>query len=122
MKFHSFENFLLETENVKLDKELREYVLTHINEDRFQLKSKNFYKEFIVTPYKKETSESLTTAYNRLVKSIENLNVEDMYDSVIKAELLPYSYGNVFTSKFSLKIIPELSMSLEPEQLRVITT
>lgn len=122
MKLHSFDKFLLEAETVKLDKDLREYVLTHVNDALFKLKSSDYYKEFSVTPYKKETLDSLKNAQSYLEKSIKDLNVEEMYDKVIKAELVPYTYGNVFTSKFSLKTVPDISMSLEPEQQRALAS
>ena len=105
MKLFSFADFLLETENVKLDKELREYELIHVNNSLFKLKSTDFYKEFNVMPYNNETLKSLEEARSYLEKATEDLGVEEMYSAVTRAERIPYTYGNVFPVKFSLKFL-----------------
>ena len=118
----SYENFIKETETVKTDKELREYTLTHMNDDFFQLRSKDFFKEFNVTPYKKEVLEKLKDAYDNLVEAVESEKVERLYSAVTKAELLDFNYGKVFQTKFSLVNIPELDANLSNEQKNTLAT
>jgi hypothetical protein len=108
MKFQSYFNFINESERVKLDADLREYTLTHTNGSNFKLKSKNFIKDFSVEPFKNEDKDKLKSALHSLEHSLETLDINDLYSAVEKAELIPYKYGNVYNTKFSLKIIPEL--------------
>ena len=119
MKFLSYENFLNE-ETVKIDKELREYVLTHMGEDRFQLKSKDFFKEFSVLPYQKELVIKLHNIHSDLISALDKMHAYDLYSCIEKAEKLPYVYGNVFTTKYSLLLVPEISSSLELDQKQSI--
>ena len=58
MEFLAFDKFF-EAEKVTLERNLREYVLAHQGEDKFQLKSNDLLKEFSVLPYKSETVEKL---------------------------------------------------------------
>ena len=122
MCFLSYKEFLNETETVKLDKELREYVLTHVKDDRFQLKSKDYYKEFSVLPYKSEILNKLHVIQDELAKAVESHNIQQLYRSVTDAERISYPYGNTFTSHFSLSSIPELTTTLEPDQQRDLAT
>jgi len=117
MEFLAFDKFF-ESEKVTLERNLREYVLTHQGEDRFQLKSNDLLKEFSVAPYKSETVEKLKSVHNKLVNSIQTLEIKDVYSSIIEAESIPYDYGNIYPTKFSLKEVPELMTSLDDEQLR----
>jgi hypothetical protein len=121
MEFLSYINFLLEKENVKLQKELREYTLTHMGADRFQLKSEDFYKDFSVLPYKKELVEPLKEIYGSLITAVESLKAEDLYSKVTKAESLPYDYGKVFGNKFTLSEVPDLMTTLDDEQKRALS-
>jgi hypothetical protein len=114
----SYNDFLKEEETVKMDSELREYTLTHMKDDRFQLKSKNFFKEFSVLPYKGELVEPLKQVHGELVKAIDTSNVENLYKAIKKAESIPYSYGGIFTSNYSLSEVPEFSTSLDVDQQR----
>lgn len=109
---------LSESENVKLEKPLREYILTHMNDARFQLKSDDFFREFSVTPYKQETLDKLRKLHDDLQNAVKDSNVEQMFTAVSSAELIPYTFGNIFPVKFSLKIIPDLIVGLEPDQKR----
>jgi hypothetical protein len=116
MEFLAFDKFF-ESEKVTLERNLREYVLTHRGEDRFQLKSDDLLKDFSVSPYKSETVEKLKSIYNRLVNSIQTLDIKDLYSSIIEAESIPFDYGNIYPMKFSLKEVPELMTSLDDDQL-----
>ena len=120
-RIKNFEKFLLESK-VKLDKELREYSLTHKTEALFQVKSRDFFKEFSVKPYNSESLKALPSAQKSLEKAIETLDVNALYSAITKAEAVPYDYSNVFTSKFSLKGIAGLSLNLEPEQSRMLNS
>jgi hypothetical protein len=116
MEFLAFDKFF-ESEKVKLERNLREYVLTHIGEDKFQLKSEDLLKDFSVSPYKSETIEKLKTVHNKLVNSIQTLEIKDVYSSIIEAESITYDYGNIYPMKFSLREVPELMTSLDDDQL-----
>jgi len=116
MEFLAFDKFF-ESEKVTLERNLREYVLTHMGEDKFQLKSDDLLKEFSVLPYKSETVEKLKSFHNKLVNSIQTLEIKDVYSSIIEAESIPYDYGNIYPTKFSLKEVPELMTSLDDDQL-----
>ena len=116
MNLQSYKDFIYESEKVNLDKDLKEYTLVHVKEDRFQLKSDDFYKDFTVLPYKSETLDDLKDVQYNLDKAIESLNIEEIYDKIVKAELIPYSYGNVFPIKYNLKNISSLSISIDNEQ------
>lgn len=116
MEFLAFDKFF-ETEKVTIERNLREYVLTHMGADRFQLKSDDLLKDFSVIPYKSETIEKLKTIHNKLVNSIQTLDIKDLYSSVMEAETIPYEYGNIYQTKFKLSEVPELMTSLEDEQI-----
>lgn len=116
MEFLAFDKFF-ESEKVTLERNLREYVLTHRGEDKFQLKSNDLLKEFSVSPYKSETIEKLKSVHNKIVNSIQTLDIKDLYSSIIEAESIPFDYGNIYPMKFSLKEIPELMTSLDDDQL-----
>lgn len=116
MEFLTFDDFLHESEKVSLERNLREYVLTHVSGDSFSMKRDNFMKDFKVLPYKSETVEKLKEAHNNLVNSIQTLDVKDMYSAITKAESIPYQYGNIYNTKFSLADVPELLTSLEDDQ------
>lgn len=122
MKLILFEQFLKETENVKVEKELREFTLTHKNGAQFQLKSKDFFKEFSVEPYKNETLDKLKEIFNRLVDALEQENVDKIYALITSAENLDYFYGGIFNSKFSLMLIPEIDTHLTDEQKTSLAT
>jgi hypothetical protein len=122
MKLLSFLDFINEAEDVKLDKELREYTLTHVKDSMFQLRSPDYYKEFSVTPYKTEVLDKLKSAHEKLVSSIDELDASKLFDSVSGAELLDYSYGGVFPTEFSLAEVPEITMNLTDEQLSTFNT
>ena len=122
MKFLNFHDFVNESEDVKLDKELREYTLTHVKEAIFQLRSDSFYKEFSVEPYKKETLDKLKDVHELLTSAIDNLDAGKLFDAINSAEMIDYTYGNVYPSKYDLKAIPEISMSLDDEQMRAFNT
>jgi len=116
MEFLAFDKFF-ESEKVTLERNLREYVLTHKSDDNFQLKSNDLLKEFSVLPYKSETIEKLKTLHTKLVNSIQTLEIKELYSSIIQAESIPYDYGNIYPTKFSLKEVPELMTSLDDNQL-----
>lgn len=122
MKLKNFYDFLNEEEKVKLDKGLREYHLTHLSDALFSVKSDDFQKEFSVKPYNSESLNVLPEIQEFLEKSIESLNVNDLYSAIAKAERVPYTYGGIFTSNFSLKVVPELSVKLDPELQRVMVS
>jgi hypothetical protein len=122
MKFLNFHDFINESEDVKLDKELREYTLTHVKESIFQLRSDNFYREFSVEPYKKETLEKLKDAYELLTAAIDALDAGKLLDAINTTEMIDYTYGNVYPSKYDLKAIPEITMSLDDDQMRSFNT
>lgn len=117
MSISNFHQFLSES-NVKLDKELREYALEQKSDALFSVKSESFQKEFQVTPYNSESLKLLPDIQDSLENSIETLNVNDLYNSITRAERVPYSYGNIFSSPFNLKNIQGLSIHLQPEQQR----
>ena len=116
MEFLAFDKFF-ESEKVSLERSLREYVLTHMSDDKFQLKSDDLLKDFSVSPYKSETIEKLKSIHNKLVNSIQTLEIKDVYSAIIEAESIPYDYGNIYPVKFSLKEVPELMTSLDDTQL-----
>lgn len=118
MKFLNFHDFINESEDVKLDKELREYTLTHVKEAIFQLRSDSFYKEFSVEPYKKETLDKLKSVHELLTSAIDNLDPAKLFDAINSAEMIDYTYGNVYPSKYDLKEVPEIAMNLDDDQLR----
>jgi hypothetical protein len=122
MNLKTFEQFLSESEQVKLDKDLREYVLTHKSDSLFQVKSKDFFREFSVVPFGSEITKALPEVHKNLEKAIETLNVNELYSSIKKAEVVRYDYGNIFTSEFTLDSVPELTVTLQPEQLDVLNT
>ena len=122
MKIKRYYDFLNEAEEIKVSKETREFILTHMHDSFFQIKSKYFFKEFSVEPYKKEIIEKLKSMFYILVEAIEKDDIIKLYDGVIKAELIDYSYGNIFNSKFSLVNIPELSVQLTDDQKKNIQT
>ena len=122
MKFLDYKEYIVEAEKVSLDKDLREYTLTHVKEDRFTLKSNDFYKEFSVLPYKKELLEKFKSLHYEISKSLEKIKAEDLYALIDKAENLPYTYGNIFTSKFTLSSVPDLATNLDPEQQRMLAS
>ena len=115
MSFKNYHQFLSES-NVKLDKELREYALEQKSDALFSVKSASFQKEFQVTPYNSESLKLLPDIQDSLEKAVETLDVNDLYNSITRAERVPYSYGNIFSSPFNLKNIPGLSIHLQPEQ------
>ena len=118
----SYHDFIIESEKVSIDKDLREYVLTHVNADKFKLKGADLYKEFSVLPYKKETLEELKKIHTMLTDAIESLNVQDLYKAVNKSDLSVYDFGKIYATKFSLSDIPELLTSLEPEQQQSLSS
>lgn len=118
MNFLSYRDFLNEAENVKIDPDLREYSLTHVRESFFQLKSKDFYKEFNVLPYKNEELEKLKTALRKLEKSVESLDAVEMYTAIYDAELLTYHYGNIYNSKFELSSVPDLTIDMDADLVK----
>jgi hypothetical protein len=107
---------LSESDQVKLDKALREYTLEQRTEALFLVKSSSFQKEFSVTPYNNESIKILPSIQDSLEEAIGSLDVNDLYNSITKAERVPYRYGNIFTSTFTLTSVPELNMKLQPEQ------
>ena len=121
MKYiNKFNEFINEGDKVSLDRELREYTLEHMREDRFQLKSKDFFREFSVLPYKSEIMGKLQKAHSDLSKAIESLDVNDLYSSIDSAEDLPYNFGNIYNSKYSLVEVPELVSSVENDEQRLL--
>ena len=116
-----FDTFLNEGEKVTIDRELKEYTLTHMSGDRFQLKSGDFFREFAVLPYKSETIGKLQKAHSNLSKAIESLNVDDLYSSIDSAEDIPYNYGNIYNSKYSLVEVPELISSIETDEQSMLS-
>jgi hypothetical protein len=84
----------------------------------FSVKSLSFQKDFSVTPYNNESIKILPDIQDSLEEAISSLDVNDLYNSITKAERVPYSYGNIFPSTFTLKSVPELNMKLQPEQQR----
>lgn len=112
----SYKDFLKETENVKVQKQLREFTLIHRQNYTFELKSSNFQKVFSVVPYKNEVLDKLRNIFNRLIDSIEQEDVNALYDRITYAERLDYKYGNIFSTKFSLLNIPEIDIYLTDEQ------
>ena len=120
--FRSYKEFINESEKIKVEKELREFTLTHLHDAIFQLRGKDFSKEFSVFPYKDETREKLKNTFNRLVDAISQESVERLYDTVLSAEKIDYKYGNVFSSKFSLISIPEIDVHLTDEQKNTLKT
>jgi len=126
MKIKSYNDFfvtdfeLSESEEVKLDKSLREYELQHKSGDLFIVKSDDFQKEFFVKPYNSESVKLLPDVQERLEKAIQTLNVEDLYNSIKAAERIPYEFGKIFTSLFDFKNVPELSISLDPDLQRTL--
>lgn len=117
MRIKTYDDFLSESENIKVKKELKEFTLTHLHDAVFQIKSGDYFKEFSVTPYKDETRDKLKSTFNRLIDAIDQENVSTLYSNVSSAEMLDYKYGNVFPSKFSLMLIPELTVDLTDEQM-----
>ena len=120
MSVLSFENFIKESESVKLKKDLREYTLVHLGEDKFSLKDNDMLKEFSVIPYKSETLDKLKSCHKIFISAIESESVEKLYESIKESEKIQYGYGNIFTSKYSLNIVPELTTSLTDEQLKTL--
>jgi hypothetical protein len=118
----SYDEFLNEEDKVKLDKDLREYTLTHMKDDRFQLKSGDFFKEFSVLPYKAEQIEPLKKAHSKLSTSVEDMSIQSLLGAVRAAESIPYSYGGVYNSPFSFNEIPELLPSLDADQQQALAT
>lgn len=115
MKFLSYYSFVNE-EKVSLNKDLREYTLTHLSEDKFHLESGEISTDFKVSPYKNETLKDLHEVHTSILSCIDSSHVNKLYSSIIKAQSIPYDYGNVFKSKFSLTDIPEFAVSLSSEQ------
>ena len=113
---------LAESVNIKLDKQLREFELTHKSDALFSVKSTDFQKEFFVTPYNSESLKVLPEIEEKLEKAIESLNVNDMYSAITAAERVPYTYGNIFTSVFSLKAVPGLTTEIDSELQRVLNS
>ena len=113
---------LTESENVKLDKQLREFELTHKSDALFSVKSADFQKEFFVKPYNSESLKVLPEIEEKLEKAIESLNVNDLYSAITAAERVPYTYGNLFTSVFSLKAVPGLTTEIDPELQRILNS
>lgn len=107
---------LSESDQVKLDKELREYTLEQKSDALFYVKSDTFQKQFSVTPYNSESLKILPDVQDSLEKAIETLDVNDLYNSITKAERVPYAYGNIFSTPLNLKNVPGLSIHLQPEQ------
>jgi hypothetical protein len=110
-----------ESEKVSLDKETREYSLTHLKDAIFQLRSKDLYKEFSVIPYKKETLDKLKSSYEKLLNSLDSMNPNDLYNSILETELVDYSFGNVFPSDYTLISVPDLVIGLDDEQRKSLT-
>lgn len=115
----TFDEFIIENENVKLDSDLHEYELMHKSDDMFQVKSGDFFKEFSIKPYNTESIKVLPGIQSILEKAIEKKDPNDLYSAIKKAETVPYSYGNVFSTPFTLKSISEITMNLDPEQMRM---
>lgn len=113
---------LTESENIKLDKQLREFELTHKSDALFSVKSTDFQKEFFVTPYNSESLKLLPEIEEKLEKAIESLNVNDLYSAITAAERVPYTYGSIFTSVFSLKAVPGLTTEIDPELQRILNS
>lgn len=122
MKFLRYAEFLSEKENVKIDKELREYTLSHMSDDKFQLKSKDFYKEFSVLPYKGEVLEPLRKIQEKLIDAIEKSDPRELFSAIQTAERISYPFGNIYNTSFSLSQVPELMMSLDDDQKKTIST
>lgn len=117
----SFSQFIRESEKVKLEKDLREYTLTHVRSSIFQLKSQDFYREFNVLPYKSEEVEKLKRAYEKLTLSVESLKTEEMFDAISFAEKLTYNFGGIYNTKFQLNAVPDLSLDLDSELVKELT-
>lgn len=118
----SYYDFIVESEKISIDKDLREYTLTHVNADKFNLRGDNLYKEFSVLPYKKETLDELKKIHTMLANAIDELDIQDLYKAVTKSDLSVYDFGKIYTTKFSLNDIPELSTTLEPEQQQALAS
>jgi hypothetical protein len=115
----SYDQFINEGENINKKNVLREYVISHIQEGVFQIKSDDFYKEIDVLPYKRELLDKLKILYRDLLSSLRENNTFDIYKAVTKAEALHYNYGEVIP-KFTLENIPELETSLTDEQRQTL--
>lgn len=123
MKYISnYETYLLEADSVELKKKLREYELVHKSDCFFQVKSDDFFKEFSVKPYSSEALKMLPNVQKSLEKSIETSDVNELFAAVTKAQLVPYNYGNVFNTSFSLKNVSNLALQLQPEQQKSLNT
>jgi hypothetical protein len=122
MNFLSYSEYILESEKVELEKDLREYSLTHVKDSFFQLKSNDFYRDFNVLPYKNEEIEKLKSVYRKLEKSVESLNTFQMFDAIEEAERLSYNYGGIYNSKFQLNSVPELTVNLDSELVKTLNS
>lgn len=115
-----YTQFILESkDDINNKKVLHEYVISHMHDSIFQIKSDDFYKEVDVAPYKSETLDKLKKAYNDLLNVLQKEHVNDLYQAVTSAERINYNYGNVLP-KFSLITIPEIEMNLTEEQIDLL--
>ena len=120
--FKSYSEFIYESEKVKVNKEVREYTLTHKNDAVFELKGDDFIRQFSVTPYKGETIKKLRESHDKLIRALDTLNVESMYSAIQNADRVNYNYGDVFSDKFSLKAVTSLELNLTDDQKTILNS
>ncbi len=116
MKFQYFNEFVNESESLKLKKSLREYSLVHLKDSMFELKGPNFFKQFTVAPYNSESISKLRELRTRLTTALDENDVNKIYAAINKAQRIDYAYGNIFSSEYSLVSNTDLSLSLDDDQ------
>lgn len=120
MSLLSFSEFLNEKENVRLDQDLREYVLTHLRDSSFEMRSKDFYRQFDVKPFTKEQLGALQRVHRDFQSSLTSVNPREMLSAIQASERIGYSFGGIYTAPYTLKNVPDLQTTLEDEQRRIL--
>jgi hypothetical protein len=109
-------SYVFESERVKLDRELREYNLTHVKDSIFQLRSDDYYREFSVTPYNKKDVGKFKEIHQKLSKALEDQVPEQLLTAIKFSEKLYYDYGNLFTGEFTFVGVPEIALEIQDDQ------
>lgn len=118
-KFKSYDKFF-EEQDVKLEGQLREYELSHLSDDKFDLKSDTFQKNFSVKPYDKAVLPTLQDIYGAMISALHKHDAIEIFNKIKKAEGTNYKYGNVFNTPYSLRNVPTLLTTISDEQKKVM--
>jgi hypothetical protein len=120
MRFHTFEEFILEG-NVPLSVNLKEYTVTDLGDGKFSVEIDGAEKQFSVLPIP-EDIEQYEVAFFDLNNAMETESPSKLYDAIKKIESMNYDFGNVASVSLSLNNVEGLALELTDQQNELIKT